>query len=241
MKKSFLTSVSSLLLGSFLFVSPAQAGPSPITWGTPQAISGDSDVNTLGSLVYAYNLGPAGVTSTTVNGVLFNAFAFPADHSSQTVTLGSVTFTENPYYLTSYGNLGTASAPFTNLSTEYKSLLSSGGSASDPVSITVTLGGLTDAQQYEIQWWTNNAANIQSIYPSGLTTTTATATNSVTLESNTTDTVGGMGQYAIGTFTAIGTSRTFTLSSTIPNDPLINAFQVRSIPEPSPWTLPRSA
>jgi hypothetical protein len=233
MKKTLLASFSTLLLSTFLFVSPAQAVPFPITWGAAQTISGDSDVNTLGSLVYAYNVGPSGVASTTVNGVLFNPFAFPVDYMSNTVTVGSVTFTESPGLLVSYNTLGSSSAPFTNLTSEYKTLLSSGGSATDNTSITVTLGGLTLAQQYEIQLWTSNAANLGY-----LSSTTANSTNgvAVTLDSNTTDADGGVGQYAIGTFTATGATRVFTIYS-LDSNPLINAFQVRAIPEPSTGTL----
>jgi hypothetical protein len=50
-----------------------------IEWGTARTISGDSDVRTDGSLVSAFNIGSAGVASSTVNGVRFEAFAFPED------------------------------------------------------------------------------------------------------------------------------------------------------------------
>ncbi|MFM7244596.1 MAG: hypothetical protein ACKO40_10575 [Planctomycetaceae bacterium] len=74
-----------------------------IAWGTPTTVTGDSDVDTTGTLVYAYNIGPNGVQSTTVSGVLFNAFAFPGQLDFlNTVTVGSVNFTENPSNLQSY-------------------------------------------------------------------------------------------------------------------------------------------
>ena len=34
-----------------------------VTWGTATGITGDSDVSTNGTLIYAYNLGASGVTS----------------------------------------------------------------------------------------------------------------------------------------------------------------------------------
>lgn len=70
---------------------PAEAAV--ITWETPQTISGDSDVSTTGSLIYAYNVGPNTVSPSTVNGVTFAAFAYPV--SGTTVSVGDVTFTES--------------------------------------------------------------------------------------------------------------------------------------------------
>ena len=56
----------------------------------------------------------------------------------------------------------------------------------------------------------------------------------MTLDANTTNTVGGVGQYAIGTFTASGTTQPFILSETGGGfNPLINALQVRAVPEPA--------
>jgi len=72
------------------------------------------------------------------------------------------------------------------------------------------------------------------------TSTTATAINSVTLDANTTATVGGVGQYATGTFTASGSVQAFTLSEVSGGfNPLINALQVRAVavPEPSTYVM----
>jgi hypothetical protein len=129
--------------------------------------------------------------------------------------------------------LGSSSAPYSALSTDYKAILGSGAYADIPASITVTLGGLTSGQDYLVQWWTNNASNA-AILGAGFTNTTALATNSVTLDANTTNTVGGLGQFATGTFTASGTTQIFLLSETSSGfNPLINALQVRAVPEPS--------
>jgi hypothetical protein len=131
-------------------------------------------------------------------------------------------------------SFGTASAPFSGLSTDYKTILGSGAYANLPPSITVSLNGLTNGQDYEVQWWTNNSANITPQFGGGFTDTTATAFNTVTLDANTTNTVGGLGQYAIGTFTASGTTQAFLLSETSGGfNPLINAMQVRAVPEPT--------
>jgi hypothetical protein len=59
-------------LASILLLLCARGGidslavAAPIIWGTPQTISGDTDVATAGTLVYAYNIGGSGVGPTTI-------------------------------------------------------------------------------------------------------------------------------------------------------------------------------
>ncbi|MFM7244595.1 MAG: PEP-CTERM sorting domain-containing protein [Planctomycetaceae bacterium] len=124
-------------------------------------------------------------------------------------------------------------------------MLSSGGTALLDSTITATLGGLTAGQQYRIQWWTSDPANSQGVLNETFATTTATSgTSSVTLDSNSTNANGGLGQYVIGTFTADATSQTFDLNSPSGNtSPLIDGFQLRTVavPEPSTWVLAATA
>ena len=209
----------------------AEAGPPlPITWGSATTVSGDSDVSTSGTLLYAYNVGASGVSSATVNTVTFASYVFPsAQAPAQTVTVGSVTFTESPGYLWGSNSLGSSSAPFSNLSSGYKTLLGSAGGADNPVSITATLDGLTVGNQYQLQIWTSNPSNAYNPYSTPIGDTTFTAGNSVTLDPNNTDAPGGLGQYVIGTFTADGVSRTFTMHSSGFNTPSLSAFQVRDV------------
>jgi hypothetical protein len=213
--------------------SAAKAAPPPIVWGSAQTVSGDSDVSTIGALVYAFTFGgTAAPPSATVNGVTFSPFRIPGGIVTST-TVGSVSLSESPGNLFGSNALGSSSAPFSALSTDYKAILGSGAYADMPANITVSLGGLTAGQDYLVQWWTNNASNAP-IFGAGFTNTTATAFNSVTLDANTTNTVGGLGQFAIGTFTASGTTQAFLLSETSGGfNPLINALQVRAVPEPS--------
>jgi hypothetical protein len=214
--------------------APVKAALPPIVWGSPQTVSGDSDVSTNGSLVYALTFGgTAAPSSATVNGVTFSPFRIPGGIVTS-ATVGSVTISESPGFLFGSNSFGTASTPFSGLSTDYKTILGSGAYADNPVSITVSLNGLTNGQDYEVQWWTNNSANITPEFGGGFTNTTATAFNSVTLDANTTNAVGGLGQYAIGTFTASGTTQAFLLEETSGGfNPLINALQVRAVPEPT--------
>ena len=214
--------------------APVKAALPPIVWGSPQTVSGDSDVSTTGSLVYAFTFGGTSApSSATVNGVTFSLFTVPGGIVTS-ATVGSVTISESPGNLFAYNTFGSASAPFSTLSSSYQTLLGSGAYADTPANITVTLGGLTNGQQYEVQWWTNNSANLTPQFGGGFTNTTATAVNAVTLDANMTNTVGGLGQYAIGTFTASGATQAFLLEETSGgSNPLINALQVRAVPEPT--------
>ncbi len=211
------------------------ADAAPIVWGTPQTISGDSDVSTVGSLLYAYNLGPSNVASSTVNGVPFSSFAFPSAsgfNSGTSVTVGSVTISEFPGDLVAWNTLGSASAPYANLSSAYRVLLDSCGSSGEPNTITLSLGGLTNGQQYAFQWWASNAAPLPLF-----AAVAADATNAVTLDSNLTNAAGGVGQFVTGTFTADGVSQSIDFNAVGGSGPLINAFQVRAVPEPSTYAL----
>ncbi|MBU3682954.1 MAG: hypothetical protein FGM39_02875 [Phycisphaerales bacterium] len=221
--------------------APAWAAPPAITWGSATTIAGDTDVSTTGTLLYAYNVGwngttggPSGATGTpvsavTVNGVTFSAFGMPGGLYPpylQTVTVGSVTMTESPGFLWSKNDLGLA----TGLSTDYRTLLASGGGATNPATITVSLGGLTSGRQYQLQLWSNNSGNANLDPQTAISNTVVSST--VTLDSNTTNAAGGVGQYVIGSFTAGSTSINFTLNGSgtgLGPSPLINAFQVRDI------------
>jgi hypothetical protein len=218
-------------------LSAARASAAPIVWATPQTITGDSDISTVGSLLYAYNVGQSTVAAATVNGVTFSAYPFPVGASTQTVTVGSVTMTESPDFLVGYF-VGTSANPYAALSSAYKGLLDEGGGAGFADAVTMTFGGLSPGQSYIFQWWASNARNTPVVISA---TATATATNSVTLDTNLTDTDGGLGQFVTGTFTADGTTQEIVLTGVGVANPVINAFQVRfpcpNLP-PTPWPSP---
>jgi hypothetical protein len=202
------------------------AHAAPVVWGTPQTISGDSDVSTAGSLLYAYNVGSSTVAASTVNEVTFAAYPFPVSPSAQTVTVGNVTMTESPDFLVVF-NVASTSSPYSGLSNAYKTMLDAGGGAGAPDAITMTFGGLSIGQPYLFQWWASNAGNIPPV-----SAVSASATNSVTLDANITGTTGGLGQFVTGTFTADGATQDIVLAG-VGGQPLINAFQIRAVPEPS--------
>jgi hypothetical protein len=235
MKRSTSLLLPAVLLATAILPQTLFAPPiaTPITWGSAQNITGDSDVSTLGSLLYAYNIGASGVSSATVNGVAFSPYVFPGGGVSTTTT-GSVTFTESPGLLWSSNILGVGSFPFGGLSVNYQTLLSSGGSANNPGTLTGSLGGLTVGRDYLIQWWSNDSW-VSGDY--NQTQASQSGGNStVTLDSNITNTEGDLGQYAIGTFTATSSFVDFDLDGNA-GWPLINAFQIRdvtssAVPEP---------
>lgn len=197
-----------------------------ITWQPPQAITGDADVDTNGSLVYAYNFGTPSVVSTTVGGVTFSSFGIT--NSTTTETVGNVTITESPDVLWAFADLGGTAAPYTSLTSGYQSLLSSGASAGNPTTVSLTLNGLTHGTQYSFQWWTSNSAGVPGAFGADLSSTTGSGNGggSVALSS----TVGSIGQHVTGTFTALGSTQyLFFTSPAGLTAPLINAFQLRDL------------
>jgi PEP-CTERM motif len=226
----FLILTSSFFL-SFVSSSPALVANGTITWGAPTNISGDSNVSTDGSLVAAFNMNGA---TATVNGVTFNSFMFTSNTTS--ATSGNFTFSETSHILVAAG-LGSGSAPFSSLSSSYQSLLNTALTTDENNTLTLAMSGLTTGQQYEFQFFLNgsNTAGADNLR------TIASATNSVTLDDNTTNAVGGTGQSVIGTFTAAGPQELITFNGVDSTQaPTVNAFQLRNlsvVPEPTTLAL----
>ena len=219
-------------------VTGASVSAGPIAWGSAQNISGDSDVSTNGTLLYAYNFGTASVASTTVNGVTFGPFVV-VDFGT-TATVGDVTITESPDFLYAYNVAGSSIAPFANLSSAYKALLNEAASAGVSATITLQLGGLTPGQSYEFQWWANNSSTADNWFVTNASAGNAVSVSANTLGSNTgqgSGIDGGTGQFAIGTFTADTTSYSIALNGEDSYLPIINALQVRAVPEPSTYAM----
>lgn len=205
---------------------PARAAT--VTWSAPSNVSGDADVITIGTLVTARNLSQTQVTST-VNGVFFDIFPIPngGNGISGFTNIVALSYSNAESSDTAYGS---TAAPFSALSAAYQTLLGSGAGSSTGAPLTLTLQGLTNGTPYLFQWWSNDSG----LAFGGVNATTASATNSATLDENTTNAAGGLGQWVTGTFVASGTSQAITLSGPRPE---INAFQLRAIPEPSTFVL----
>src|SRR5207248_1737751 len=189
------------------------------------------DVSTAGMLVGAFNLGGPGVANTTVNGVTFTGLAFSGPSP---VTSGNFTFSGSGGIFGSTGN-STPMAPFSTLSAPYQALLSSAVTVVSPPPLFLTISGLTVGSQYQFEWWSNNSISVTDLL------TTLQAGNAITLQLNTSSTIGGLGQFALGTFTADATSQSmFFFGSSEPALVSIDAVQLRNltpgaatVPEPS--------
>jgi hypothetical protein len=227
-----------IVLGYAMSIAiPAHAAP--IAWGTAQNISGDTDVLTIGTLVGAYNIGDTGVPATTINGVPFAPFEIPDGNSSAAHDAHSITTFLGTLPLYTQPSLASASPPFSTLiDANYQTMLGTGVAATDPVVLfpigvfppllQLTLEGLTPGIDYTIQLWSNDSVleyGGENMLVDG-----------VSIDSNTTSTTGGTGQYLIGTFTADATSQSISfLGSDGP--PLLNGFQIRAVPEPTGFAL----
>ena len=215
-----LATVASLVSASVLGgIAMRSADAAPITWGAATTISGTTDVNTVGTLYAASSFGSAPVT---VNGVTFAAWS-PVPSGTAGVSSGDFTLFQTNTGFAIYPLFGSGASPFSGLAADYQSLLGEGiyglgGGGSS----TVTVSGLTIGQEYSIQFWANDSRAAIS------------ATQTVdgnTLDVNTTNADGGVGQWISGTFTADGTSQNFNVSSGSNN--YYSAIQVRAVPEPS--------
>lgn len=211
---------TNLLTTALLAAISGPAFAATITFGTPNNISGNLDVSTTGSFLYAYHFTQA----VTVNEVPFAAF--PITNFTPSATTASQTITSADGNLFSANWFGSASAPFANLTAEYKALLESQVTNVFVTPITLTLGGLTVGQEYQIQLWLN--ASLDGTGQS----VSYSAGNSVILSRNTTGLTGGLGQHVTGTFIADSQDQILTIQSA-GGAPALNAYQIRSIPEPS--------
>lgn len=204
-----------------------------IAWDT-RNIDGDLDVRTTGSLVDAYNVGDTDVSATTLNGVPFNPFPIP--DGSGIVTVGNDTIYSEVFIfggpMTTATDFGSTNSPFADLSANYQSLLSTGAASPSgfpgPV-ITLQLGGLATGQDYLVQLWLNDSHPVFGGGPFSLDTTTL-------VDPNASDSDGGRGQYAVGTFTADSFFQAISLDGGIP---LLNGYQLRltGVPEPASAVL----
>jgi len=237
-KKHFLAIVTTTVAAFLVTSTVSQAAL--ITWTGAQDITGDSNVANFGNTIGAFNVGDGGVSNQTVNGVNFQSFAL--DSSSGPVSsvtkqyvnpdnsIGPVSFTlaTPDIFLSDNTAYGSAATPFANLSTAYKALLASSTIVSYPNTFTLTMSGLSVGRLYTFEWWSNTSG------PGSQNHRAATGLNGVTLIDNTTGIEGGLGQFAIGTFTADSSTQVLTFSAVPPvmdEFAQINAFQLRSVPE----------
>jgi hypothetical protein len=198
-----------------MFLQIPLANAAVITWGSATDVVSTLDVSTNGTVVEAFNLGyrSTGLSTQTVNGVLFTALVAPTPLTSTNT---------NAYSQLNSNTSGDA---------DYDGLLNSvafGGGA-NLVSMTLGGGNLIDGGQYELQLWYVEEQAVSSrvmIYGDGNGNTVGVGGSA-----------GLLGQYAIGTFTAVGTSQTLTMDPDGFGNSHLTAYQIRAVPEPSSAAL----
>lgn len=230
--------VCGLVVGSA--AARAQAVESPIIWSAASTIAGDTDVNTAGALVAAYNIGNTGVPSATINGVTFASFPI-ADGSSGATnsTLSVFGFSSQPV-TTSLG-LGSGGGTFSGLSPDYQTMLSTG--AVKPAFIQILdlrLLGLTVGNAYTVQLWVNDSGPAAG-NPAASRRVSDFFGNMRPMDANTSDAAGGVGQHVQGSFTALDTSVFVSVHGAIvdggSDGAVLNGLQLRTTAVPEPATL----
>ena len=202
--------VAAVIAGLLSVLVPMTTSAAGITWGTPTLISADTDVNTNGTPFYAYFLGGA---NQTVNGATFTA-------SSGNTAWGNVSFASFTGTFT-----GFAVGASINPSTAYSNVLN-GGVYGSATAGTVTLNGLTPGEAYSVQIWVNDSRGAGSGRTEIATNVVA---STATLDCNNFDTLGGVGQYVVGTFLANSTTNLFTLIPSASGSVQLNAISVRDL------------
>jgi autotransporter-associated beta strand protein len=204
--------------GQALIDALAATGPSraaAITWTPPAAIAGDTDVCKWGNALYACDWNNS---STTVNGVSFTA-------SSSTTSGGANIALSGVTGGNALNTFTSASNPYNALSSAYKNILAGGDYINGTSQINVTLKNLVAGKIYAAQVWVNDARTTGN----GRTEIAYgnSGGNTVTLDYNSSNASGGVGQFSIGVFTADGTNDTFSLQGNASTQ--INALQVRDV------------
>jgi hypothetical protein len=123
---------------------------------------------------------------------------------------------------------GSDGNPYRALSTPYQNLLYYGAWAYPSDTATITLNNLTIGYTYQVQIFANDSRT------DGYGRSMALTGSSTVLDYNTAEAVGGVGQFAIGTFTANSTSQVLGFSSPT-ETPQLNGLSLRvtAVPEPS--------
>jgi autotransporter-associated beta strand protein len=199
----FLTKVMlPLLLCLGLLLTGATSQAAQITWGAPTAISGTNDVYLGGTTNGAYTWGSSGQSVRTVPFVK----TITTNGTSGNLTLSG-------FASTSLTNFGSASSPYASLPSTYATILQGADYESSGATVTVTLNNLKIGTNYAVQVWINDSRGGSGV---GTNRNALVQDNSggtgVTLVYNTTAVGGGLGQYAIGKFTADATSQDVTIT-----------------------------
>jgi len=191
----------------------ANAQNANITWQAPTAISGPSDVRTLGNYFASWAPYNQDSFNNGVKGLVVNGTKFRAQTDFQNLNL--VNF-NNGY--TSYNNPNTSDANYNDL---MQSAVYNGNADGTP--LVMTWGGMVPGHTYQVQFWANDGrGNGRSETLTGGANTSA----SLVFGNN-------PGEWIIGTFVCDGTgTETLTISgvgSVNGPYPQLNIIQVRDV------------
>jgi hypothetical protein len=216
MKISFASTF--VVLTALVWNLPARA--QLIDWGTPTsmtyAITGVSDISTAGTSFDAIQ-GEQGKPVETIGDTTFNLVTTSTAYGYGD---GLISFSANTNFSGADGGFTSASPS----SSAYASVLAGCAYVAGQVG-TVTISGLTANDEYQVQLWNATGVNYG--------------------EADNTDysgvaplTLGG-GDYALGTFTATGSTESFTYTydSNSHGFGVVSDIAVRELPEPSTWAL----
>lgn len=207
-----------------------QAQNNQINWGSPQNISGDSDVSTQGILVGTYSpyLILTGGGPVTINGVTFSSNSLNAITFSMTnsTTMGINANLSDP----NYANLlsGASDSPY-----------NTDGQGS------IMFSNLTVGETYQIEIWAQNVDETNlSQWENFWTVSAADQSGAVNYDENGSTTGNGIGQYVMGTFTASNkveqitwnewSSQDGSFSGSTYGQGQINLLQLRLVSTPAP-------
>ncbi len=224
----------SAAVAAMTVASVAQAAT--ITWGTPAQISGPSDVSTNGTLFQALNF--VGVTAETVNGVVFDS-AIVTGGLNPTIpqTWGNVHLSSKPgTHVQFVDQLGTA----TTGDTDYDNLLQPAMFEGQPAhgGDVLTVNNLAAGVTYEIQFWSNDSRGIPVIAGRETTAEDLTSGTVLTIAQNA-GAINTLGSHWIGTVVGDGTPLEIHMDTPVANASswLLNAMQIREVPEPTSLAL----
>ena len=201
---------SVLLLSGLAALHPAAA--QFVTFGPAQTISGDSNISTAGTSVAAYNFDSGG--ATTVNGVTFNPT--PNTGSGNLSISGAAN---------QYNGFGSGSSAFSNLTSSYQNLLTNSAYA-DSGTVGLTQGNLTAGERYQVQYFVDDS---RGGFGGRSVNVSSSGGNTQTLNFNSDNNAGSLGQYANGTFTAASGNVTITALGNGSSPSQINGLQFRDL------------
>ncbi len=205
--------VPALILLAIAGVAARPAPAATIDFGAPANIAGPADVLGAGTPVYAYDWANV---AATVNGV-----AFVGTNSNKNAG-GNVLMTGFAGYNATAFNA--ALEPFSALNATYRNLLI-GAAYGSTNAVALNLRKLAPGHRYALQFWVGDPRT--GVTTSRTETITGPGGSPVTLDYNTANAGGGVGQYTVGRFTADATNQAFTIAGNASTQ--VNALQLRDV------------